>query len=410
MAEKAKTAKAPAKSAAKTAAQSGPLKNTKTIAEINERIKKGKAVVLTAEEMVETVKRLGKTKAAREVDVVTTGTFSPMCSSGMLFNFGQEPPLMKASQVWLNNVPCYAGLAAVDAYLGATEPSADDPLNKVYPGRFAYGGGQVIEDLLRGKPVRLRAKSYGTDCYPRKDLEKDVTLASLPYAQLLNPRNCYQNYNCAVNLSGRTIYTYMGPLKPNGRNANFATAGELSPLFNDPYLRTIGLGTRIFLGGAQGWVIGAGTQHVSKPPRNERGIPLTASGTLMLKGDLKQMDPRYIRGVSMVGYGCSLNVGVGIPIPILDEDLAWYTGVSNADIQMPVRDYGYDYPNGVNRILGHVTMEELMSGEIDVNGRKTPTVPVTSYTMSQEIAQTLKQWIEEGKFHLTEAQDTIQSI
>ena len=385
-------------------------KTEKTIAEINERIKKGKAVVLTAEEMVETVKRLGKTKAAKEVDVVTTGTFSPMCSSGLLFNFGQEPPLMRASQVWLNNVPCYGGLAAVDSYCGATEPSADDPLNKVYPGRFAYGGGHVIEDLLRGKPVRLRAKSYVTDCYPRKELEKDVTLASLPYAQLLNPRNCYQNYNCAVNMSGRTIYTYMGPLKPGCRNANYATSGQLSPLFNDPYLRTIGLGTRIFMGGGIGYVIGAGTQHVVKPARNERGIPLTASGTLMLKGDLKQMDPRYVRGVSLIGYGCSLNLGVGIPIPILDEDMAWFAGVSDADIQMPIRDYGYDYPTGVNRIIAHATFEELKSGSITLNERSVQTVPVTSYTLSLEIAQELKKWIEEGKFFLTEPQDKIPSM
>lgn len=385
-------------------------KTEKTIAEINERIKKGKAVVLTAEEMVETVKRLGKTKAAKEVDVVTTGTFSPMCSSGLLFNFGQEPPLMRASQVWLNNVSCYGGLAAVDSYCGATEPSADDPLNKVYPGRFAYGGGHVIEDLLRGKPVRLRAKSYVTDCYPRKELEKDVTLASLPYAQLLNPRNCYQNYNCAVNMSGRTIYTYMGPLKPGCRNANYATSGQLSPLFNDPYLRTIGLGTRIFMGGGIGYVIGAGTQHVVKPARNERGIPLTASGTLMLKGDLKQMDPRYVRGVSLIGYGCSLNLGVGIPIPILDEDMAWFAGVSDADIQMPIRDYGYDYPTGVNRIIAHATFEELKSGSITLNERSVQTVPVTSYTLSLEIAQELKKWIEEGKFFLTEPQDKIPSM
>jgi uncharacterized protein (DUF39 family) len=385
-------------------------KTEKTIAEINERIKKGKAVVLTAEEMVETVKRLGKTKAAKEVDVVTTGTFSPMCSSGLLFNFGQEPPLMRASQVWLNNVSCYGGLAAVDSYCGATEPSADDPLNKVYPGRFAYGGGHVIEDLLRGKPVRLRAKSYVTDCYPRKELEKDVTLASLPYAQLLNPRNCYQNYNCAVNMSGRTIYTYMGPLKPGCRNANYATSGQLSPLFNDPYLRTIGLGTRIFMGGGIGYVIGAGTQHVVKPTRNERGIPLTASGTLMLKGDLKQMDPRYVRGVSLIGYGCSLNLGVGIPIPILDEDMAWFAGVSDADIQMPIRDYGYDYPTGVNRIIAHATFEELKSGSITLNERSVQTVPVTSYTLSLEIAQELKKWIEEGKFFLTEPQDKIPSM
>jgi len=385
-------------------------KTEKTIAEINERIKKGKAVVLTAEEMVETVKRLGKTKAAREVDVVTTGTFSPMCSSGLLFNFGQEPPLMRASQVWLNNVPCYGGLAAVDAYCGATEPSADDPLNKVYPGRFAYGGGHVIEDLLRGKPVRLRAKSYVTDCYPRKELEKDVTLASLPYAQLLNPRNCYQNYNCAVNMSGRTIYTYMGPLKPGCRNANYATAGQLSPLFNDPYLRTIGLGTRIFMGGGIGYVLGAGTQHVVKPARNERGIPLSAAGTLMLKGDLKQMNPRYVRGLSLIGYGCSLNMGVGIPSPILDEDMAWFTGVSDADIQMPIKDYGYDYPTGVNRVIAHATFEELKSGSIIVNERTAQTVPVTSYTMSLEIAEELKKWIEEGKFFLTEPQDRIPSM
>ncbi|MBI5519054.1 MAG: homocysteine biosynthesis protein [Desulfovibrio sp.] len=385
-------------------------KTEKTIAEINERIKKGKAVVLTAEEMIETVKRLGKTKAAREVDVVTTGTFSPMCSSGLLFNFGQEPPLMRASQVWLNNVPCYGGLAAVDAYLGATEPSADDPLNKVYPGRFAYGGGHVIEDLLRGKPVRLRAKSYVTDCYPRKDLEKDVTLASLPFAQLLNPRNCYQNYNCAVNMSGRTIYTYMGPLKPGCRNANYATSGQLSPLFNDPYLRTIGLGTRIFMGGGIGYVIGAGTQHNPKPARNERGIPLSASGTLMLKGDLKGMDPRYVRGLSLIGYGCSLNMGVGIPIPILDEEMAWFTAVSDADIQMPIKDYGYDYPNGINRVIGHATFEELKSGSIVVNERTAQTVPLTSYTISLEIAEELKKWIQEGKFFLSEPQDKIPSM
>ncbi|MDD4732427.1 MAG: homocysteine biosynthesis protein, partial [Desulfovibrio sp.] len=192
---------------------------SKTIQEINDRIRKGKAVVLNAEEMTAEVRRLGKVKAAKEVDVVTTGTFSTMCSSGMLFNIGQEPPVMKVSELWMNSVPAYSGLAAVDAYLGATEPAEDDPLNKVHPGRFVYGGGHVIEDLVRGKAVHLKARAYGTDCYPRRKLDKDVTLADLPNAWLLNPRNCYQNYNCAVNLTSRTIYTYMGPLKPKCRNA-----------------------------------------------------------------------------------------------------------------------------------------------------------------------------------------------
>lgn len=83
---------------------------------------------------------------------------------------------------------------------------------------------------------------------PRTQLERNITLKDLRDAILLNPRNGYQNYNCAVNSTDRIKYTYMGPLKSRFGNANFATAGALSPLFNDPYFRTIGLGTRIFLG------------------------------------------------------------------------------------------------------------------------------------------------------------------
>ncbi|WP_320173752.1 homocysteine biosynthesis protein [Maridesulfovibrio sp.] len=382
----------------------------KTISEINERIKKGKAVVVNAEEMVEIVRSKGKVEAAKEIDVVTTGTFSPMCSSGMFFNIGQVPPLMKTSEVWLNNVPCYAGLAAVDSYIGVTEPSEDDPLNKVHPGRFAYGGGHVIEDLIAGKTVRLKAKAYGTDCYPRREIEKDVSLKDLKDVTILNPRNCYQNYNAAVNMTSRTVYTYMGPLKPNQRNVNFATAGQLSPLFNDPYLKTIGMGTRIFLAGAKGYVIGAGTQHVKSPQRNERGIPLTPSGTLMLKSsNVTKMDSRYFRGLSFPGYGCTASIGVGIPIPILNEEMAWYTGVSDEDIQMPVKDYGYDYPNGVANILAHVTMKELKSGSINLNGKDIPTVPLTSHSISLEIADKLKDWIQKGEFLLSEPVEEIES-
>ena len=380
----------------------------KTIAEINERIKAGRAVVVTAEEMTEAVRAMGKAKAAREIDVVTTGTFSPMCSSGLLFNIGQpEPPVMRAANIWLNNVKAYGGIAAADGYLGATEASEDDPLNKVYPGRFKYGGGHVIEDLVSGRTVRLRADSYGTDCYPRKTAERDITLSQLPFAQLFNPRNCYQNYNVAVNQGDRTIYTYMGPLKPKLRNANFATAGRLSPLFNDPYFRTIGLGTRIFLGGGQGWVLGAGTQHNPAPKRTERGLPLTAAGTLMVRGDLKRMNSRYLRGLSFLGYGCTLAVGVGIPIPILDEDMAFFCGVDNSDILMPVRDYDHDYPNANPRIIKHVSYEELLSGEIEVLGSRVECVPLTSYLLSLEIAEKLKSWIQHGEFLLTEAQEQI---
>jgi uncharacterized protein (DUF39 family) len=374
----------------------------KTYQEINDKIRKGQAVVVTAEEIIDLVRRKGEVEAARTVDVVTTGTFSPMCSSGAFINFGHAKPPIKASRVWFNDVPAYAGLAAVDVYLGVTEPTADDPLNKVYPGEFKYGGGHVIQDLVAGKAVHLVAEAYGTDCYPNKSLERDITLKQMVNAILCNPRNCYQNYNVAVNLSNRTIYTYMGPLRPKAGNANFCTAGELSPLFNDPYYRTIGIGTRIFLGGGVGYVVFPGTQHNPAKPRGDNGVPLGPAGTLMVMGDLKKMHPRYLVGVSLLGYGCSLSVGLGIPIPLLNEEIAHYCGISDEELLAPIVDYGSDYPAGTGRVLGQVSYARLKSGSINLGGAEIPAVPLSSMVRAREIARMLKEWIESGNFLLGE--------
>jgi uncharacterized protein (DUF39 family) len=379
----------------------------KSYREINEKIKSGKAIVVTAGEMIDIVKKNGPVQAAKQIDVVTTGTFAPMCSSGAFINFGHSVPTIKASKVWLNNVPAYAGIAAVDCYIGATEPCEDDPLNKVYPGEFSYGGGHVIQDLVAGKKVHLRAAAYGTTCYPNRLVEKEITLGTIPNAVLCNPRNGYQNYNCAVNLTNKIIYTYMGALKPGAGNANYCSAGELSPLFNDPYYKTIGIGTRIFLGGGTGYVAWNGTQHKPSAKRSEKGIPLTPSGTMWVMGDLKNMSPDWLVGVGIQGYGCSLTVGLGVPIPVLNEEMAAYTGISDEEIFTQIIDYGNDYPNGISKSYGQVSYAELKSGYINLKGKKVPTVPLSSRVKAEEIANILKEWISKGKFLLGEPQFTL---
>lgn len=382
----------------------------KTFREINQKIRDGKVVVVTAEEVIDIVRKKGAVEAARHVDVVTTGTFSPMCSSGAFINFGHSVPGIKAARVWLNNVPAYAGLAAVDCFIGATEPCEEDPLNKIHPGEFKYGGGHVIQDLVGGKTVHLRATAYGTDCYPNRATEKDITLKKLPQATLCNPRNAYQNYNCAINFTDKTIYTYMGALKPNGGNANYCSAGQLSPLMNDPYYRTIGIGTRIFLGGGQGFVAWHGTQHKPKVKRTKKGVPLTPAGTLWVMGDLKKMSPRWLVGVSIQGYGCSLAVGLGVPIPILNEEIVRFTAVSDDEIFTRIVDYGHDYPQGISKTYGTVSYSELKSGTIRANGKEVPTVPMSSVVRAMEIAETLKKWIQKGKFTLGEPQELLPSV
>jgi uncharacterized protein (DUF39 family) len=378
---------------------------TRTIEEINEKIRSGSVVVVNAEEIIGVIRKKGIKKATREVDVVTTGTFSPMCSSGAFFNVKQPKDKMKLGGGWatLNGVPVYAGLAAADIYVGATALSNGDPRNNNHPGKFRYGGAHVIEDLVSGKMVQLSAGAYGTDCYPRKKRDQMIGLEDMNEAILFNPRNCYQNYNVAVNLSDKPIYTYMGKLKPKLGNANYCSAGQLSPLLNDPLYRTIGVGTRIFLAGTVGYVAWNGTQHNPDVPRLENGTPLSGAGTLALIGNMKEMSTTWLRAVSYTGYGVSLSLAIGVPIPILDEEMMRFVSVSDGDLKAPLVDYSAFYPFGEGEAkLGEVTYAELRSGAIQINGKRIPTGCFSSYAKAREVAEHLKDLIQNGDFLLSQ--------
>ncbi len=356
----------------------------KTYEEINERIREGNVCVVTASEMKEVVSALGVEEAAKEVDVVTTGTFGAMCSSGAFFNFGHSDPPIKMKRVWMNDVEAYTGIAAVDAYLGVTQMSESIE---------NYGGAHVIEELVKGKEVELRATGYGTDCYPRKEIVTEISLEDINQAVMVNPRNAYQRYKAATNSSGRLLRTYMGTLLPHFGNVTFAGTGEISPLNNDPEYRTIGIGTRIFLCGAKGYVIGEGTQH--SPP----------FGTLMVKGSLNEMSCEYMRAAYFPGYGATLFVGVGIPIPILDKEMAKFTAVRDENIETEIIDFGVarrDRP-----VIRKVTYAELKSGKVEINGEEVRVSPLSSFYMAEKIMKELKRMIEKGEFFLSKPVDRI---
>jgi len=357
----------------------------KSFDEINEKIKAGKAVVVTAEEIIDIVAKKGVKQAAKEVDVVTTATFGPMCSSGMFINFGHSDPPIRMSKVWLNDVPAYAGIAAVDAYIGATELSESKGME--------YGGAHVIEDLIAGKDVKLYAQSYVTDCYPRKEITTYINKNNVNQAYMFNPRNVYQNYIAATNSSENTLYTYMGTLLPQYGNVTYTTAGQLSPLINDPYYRTIGIGTRVFMGGAQGYVAWEGTQHNPGQKRGENGVPMALAGTLALIGDIRQMDTRFVRAAIFEKYGVTIFIGVGIPIPIIDEDMLIKTTIKDSDIFTDLVD-----KSGSQPVLKSVSYAELRSGSIELNGKRVLTAPLSSLKKAREIAELLKQQIMSGEF------------
>ena len=368
----------------------------RTIAEINQKISRQRAVVLTVTELKARVVEVGVTQTAKEVDVITTGTFEPMESSGAIINLGNTDPPIKIRHCWLNGVEAYSGFGAVDLYLGAS-CSVDAKDGEEIRER---GGGHVIEDLIAGKSVQLRAVGQVTDCYPRANFETTITRDKINQFYLFNPRNLYQNFIVGVNGGDRPLFTYLGPLQPNYANATYSNPGAISPLINDPDLQLVGIGTKIFLGGGVGYVAWEGTQHFPLQKRLANRTPIGPAATLALIGDGKQMNPRWVRGCYFKNYGSSLMLGVGIPFPVLNETVVAHCAIQDRELFAPIIDFSI--PRRVRPTFGSVSYAELKSGRITIEGKKVRVAPLASLFLSQQVAIELKQWITAGTFTLTE--------
>lgn len=385
----------------------------RTIADINQKITSKQAVVWTVEELKAAVAEIGISQAFKQVDVVCTATFEPMESSGAIINLGHTDPPIKIRQCWLDGIPAYAGFGAVDIYLGATamayanqtaEIAGYTNSNELETERYNVlterGGGHVIADLIAGKPVSLRAIGQPTDCYPRASFETTITKDTINQFYLFNPRNLYQNFIVGVNGGDRPLYTYLGPLQPRLGNAVYSNAGAISPLFNDPDLNLVGIGTKIFLAGGVGYIAWEGTQHFPLQKRLPNRTPIGPAATVALIGDAKGMNPRWIRGCYFTKYGPSLMLGVGVPLPVLNEDVVRRCAIEDKEIVAPVVDFSI--PRRIRPTFGLVSYAQLKSGQIQIEGKKVRVASLASIYFSRQVATELKQWIEAGKFTLSE--------
>ena len=203
-----------------------------------------------------------------------------------------------------------------------------------------------------------------------------------------------------VNGGDRPLFTYLGPLQPRLGNAVYSNPGAISPLLNDPELQLIGIGSKIFLGGAVGYVAWEGTQHFPLQKRLPNHTPIGPAATLALIGDAKQMDARWVRGCYFKSYGPSLMLGVGVPLPVLHEQAVANCAVQDRDLVAPVVDFSI--PRRVRPTFGLVTYAQLKSGRITIDGKTVRVAPLASLALSRQVARELKQWIEAGTFTLAE--------
>jgi uncharacterized protein (DUF39 family) len=258
----------------------------------------------------------------------------------------------------------------------------------------------VIEDLIAGKSVQLRAIGQVTDCYPRGSFDTTITSETINQFYLFNPRNLYQNFIVGVNGGDRPLFTYLGPLQPRLSNAVYSNPGAISPLLNDPDLKLVGIGTQIFLGGGIGYIAWEGTQHFPLQKRLPNRTPIGPSATLALIGDAKQMSQKWVRGCYFKNYGPSMMIGVGVPLPVLNEEVVNSCAIQDQDIVAPVVDFSI--PRRVRPSFGLVNYAQLKTGRITVDGKSVRVAPLASVFLSRQVASELKQWIERGEFTLTE--------
>jgi len=289
----------------------------RTFSEIQEKIDRGDVVILTAQEICDRVRK-GETFELHDIDVVTTATSALMSGTYAVLSFKVAEPdtFTKAAKVWINSVPAQVGpcpnerIGILDLIVLGTEASKIDP---------GYGAGDLFRELVLGKKVLVEIE---TD--EGQTLTSFTTLKQIPHAMLHASRNAFKNYLAFVNPGKAAVSTifHSEMMKGNYEEMTFCGCGELNPLENDPELKTIGIGTKVLINGAQGFVTGPGTRSTADKP-NLAGV-----------ADMHKMNPEFMGGFT-TGHGPDIITTWAVAIPVLDKDML--THILKTDEQIPLK-------------------------------------------------------------------------
>lgn len=292
----------------------------RTFAQIRDRIKRNEAVVLTAEDICNRV-RAGETINFNDVDVVTTATRGIMSGTYAVLSFSVAQPntFMRAKCVWLNGVPAHVGpcpnerIGVLDMIVYGTAHSRSDP---------KYGGGHLFKDLVEGKTITVEVETI-----EGQNIRTGTTLSEIPHARLFATRHAFKNYLAFVNPKTDAISSifHAANFEGNLGEATFCGCGELNPIKNDPHFATIGIGTRVLINGAEGFVSGSGTRSSPDKP-NLAGF-----------ADMHDMTPEYMGGF-LTSAGPEIINTWAVPIPVLNQHILDNITKIDSDLKLTIVD------------------------------------------------------------------------
>ncbi|MEJ2250798.1 MAG: methanogenesis marker 16 metalloprotein [Candidatus Lokiarchaeota archaeon] len=307
----------------------------RTISEINTKIEKGTAKILTVQEFIDKIKD-GEKIGFEDVDVITTATKALMSGISGIFSFRLSPPkrVRKFQEVTLNGIKGFPGpcpneyLGIIDLIIYGTEQS-----NTIEN----YSGGKLFRDLVEGSSIEVKAKSVEGVI-----IEKELTLDDMQFARMMGTRQAIRNYFAMVNPSKKIVNTIFSvlPFEPEWQQITFSGCGAMNPFQNDPYLIALGVGMPIMVNGAKGYLIGPGT-------RNDRQKP-----NMMTITDFKEMIPEFM-GAFKTSYGLEPICSIAVPIPVLNQKI--FEGISKSD---------YDVPLTILNVLGRNKIGDITYGDV----------------------------------------------
>ncbi len=361
-----------------------------TIDEINNKIKTNKAQVLTASEAKILIKEKGIKHFSENIDIVTCATFEINTNAFLYLSFGQTDPLIYFMDASINDIPaCITG--PTDVIISSVSSSKNN---------IEYSGSSIVEDLVCKKDLHLKAAGRNLEVFPAKEFETWFNLKDLNYARLFLNQAINQNSIVAANSGDKDINSNMGTLIAKLENSTFNSSSYLNPLINDPACKTIGTGTNIWVAGSRGVILGHGSNHNPSQHKNKHNIPVGPSTTLSLFVDIENMHPKWIRGGFIKSFGPVLYVGIGIPIPVLNDEIAEHLAITDDMINTTIIDFSI--PRRSKPILGQCTYNELRTSTVLINNKPTLTASLSSMAYAFEICKTLKEEILNRNFLLAE--------
>lgn len=362
----------------------------RTYSEINDKIKTNKAKILTVAEAKGLIKDKGVKHFADNVDAVVCASFEMHTNVLLYLNFGQTDPLIYFSDAYINGVPAYP-LGPTDLAVSCVVHSPENP---------EYGGAHVLEDLVKRKDLHLKANGKNLEVFPNKQFESWFNLKDLNQARLILNQGINQNNIVATNSGDKDINSHMGTLIGHLENSTYNSSSFLNPLINDPFCKTIGIGTKVWVGGAQGFVVGSGSNHNPLQKRNKQGIPVGPGITLSLLADIEHMQAKWVRGGYLKSFGPVLYIGVGVPIPVLNEEIAESLSITDEKINTTIVDFSI--PRRTKPTFGQCTYSELRTSTVLINKKPTLAAPLSSMAWAIDICNTLKESILNKTFLLAE--------